>query len=302
MSQLVNVVSTKRSGHHAFIEWYRRHHIGATEFINNRPLNELAGDIASHFEAHPDRPLVLNYEGAMPSSVNGHIGHQKHLCGDIRSIVFLRDPLNSAASLIHRKKSPTANLVMILRQVLAEYYWLLDRKNSGNYLHVSYNSWLFDEQYRAELAKMLGLASHDLSNAITRQGGGSSFSCDTQLCESGRRKLMTRWHQYRGNRLFDAIVSHPAFVKVFSGVYSGLYADSLGRTFADAEAASYYEDITSRRKTIPLLDRLIDRLTHRLDLFEKMDHGNSLAKRKLIVRAFAAGLAPRLDWRQGAPG
>jgi hypothetical protein len=293
MSQLVNVVSTKRSGHHAFIEWYRRHHIGTTAFINNSPVGVLAEHIASHINVHSNPPLIVNYEGAMPASVNGIIDRQKRLCGDIKSIVFLRDPLNLAASLIHRKKALKANIVMILRQILAEYHWLLDRQTLGSdFLHVSYNSWLLDDHYRAEVANRLGLSSYELSNSITPEGGGSSFSSETELTESERRKLTTRWHGYRGHRIFEAIVSHPAYGAAFSAAYSGSYTDSFGGGFADDEAASYYERITRQRRPMPILDGLIERLTKRLDLFAKMDHGNSRAKKALIVRAFVAGLVP----------
>ena len=294
MSQFINMVSTKRSGHHAFIEWYRAHHPAPTTFINNHSLNaELSTKIASHAKADPSHPLILNYEGAMLSGVQRLITEQTRLSKTVKSIIFLRDPLNLAASLIQRKKSRLANVVMIVRQLLAERHLLLERTASnGLFLHVSYNAWLLDDAYRVNLAKQLGFSSHELSNSITPEGGGSSFGSETELSPRDRSKLVTRWHGYRDDEFFAALISHPVFSAVFEAACSGLYPDSLGSTFSDESAAAYYRRITARRKATPLLDRLIDRLAARPDLFEKMDGAGSGAKKPLILRAYLTALVP----------
>ncbi len=295
MHRLINVISTKRSGHHAFIEWYRAHNPQATHFINNPVLSKaFSSNLANYATSNSDDPLIINYEGAMPSSVYSFIQNQERLSFDIQSFVFLRDPLNLAASLIHRKKSKLANLIMILRQLLAERSWILERKTSTDqFFHLSYNDWLLNEAYRASLATRLGLLSHELIDAITPQGGGSSFDSKTELSASDRLKLVTRWHGYRHDALFEAILSHPVFSDVFSDSYAGLYPDSLGKTFADEQAALYFRQITSERKPRRLLDRLIERLAVRLDLFEKMDRAESNAKKPLILRAFLTALSPK---------
>ena len=66
----INVILTKRSGHHAFIEWYRTHHPETSTFINNHPISSaLCAKIASHIKTNQSNPLILNYEGVMPLSV-----------------------------------------------------------------------------------------------------------------------------------------------------------------------------------------------------------------------------------------
>ncbi len=294
ISQLINIISTKRSGHHAFIEWYRAHHPRTTEFINNHPLNNaLSIKIASHLKTDSNHPLILNYEGVMPSNVYKSIENQTTASNKITSIVFLRDPLNLAASLINRKKNRSANVVMIVRQLLAERHWILERGDSNRpFLHIGYDAWLLDQDYRAALAKQLGLSSHELSNAVTPQGGGSSFGNETELTEHDRRKLVTRWHGYRGDPFFEAVISHPAYADVFEAAYTGLYPDSLGATFAAEDAASYLRQLRADHKPNRFLDRLIARLATRLDLFEKMDIEGSFMKKPLILRAYLTALVP----------
>lgn len=294
MSRFVNVISTKRSGHHAFIEWYRMHHPVSTVFLNNHPLNDtLSKHLISHVASRQNIPLILNYEGAMPSGVQKTILHQTNLSDDIKSIVFLRDPLNVLASLIHRKQSKIANLVMIARQLLAQRYWLLDRQslNSG-FLHVSYNSWLFDASYRTLVSETLGLQSHELSNAITPQGGGSSFGHEKELSGGDRLKLAKRWHGYRGEPFFEALAAHPIFAKVFHQAYCGCFPDSFNGTFADDEARDYLEKLSKRRRSISIVNHLIHRLADRIDLFEKMDSAGSTGKKPLILRAYLTAVVP----------
>ncbi|MGI9423586.1 MAG: hypothetical protein ACR2PA_10360, partial [Hyphomicrobiaceae bacterium] len=68
--------------------------------------------------------LVLNYEGITPLGFDRAAEAQKNIGADIRNVLFLRDPLNLCASLIHRKPIIEFELVMILRQLFAERNWL----------------------------------------------------------------------------------------------------------------------------------------------------------------------------------
>ncbi|MCL4767793.1 MAG: hypothetical protein KJZ80_16320 [Hyphomicrobiaceae bacterium] len=293
----LNVVSTKRSGHHAFIDWIRDGSAGPVRFINNAVIDPaLLGSLPGLARsAAAPAAIVMNYEGVSIPGVSKAMAAQAATGAAVRNILFVRDPLNACASLLQRKALRHAELVMVLRQLFALRNWL-KLHQGGQFVGelVFYNRWLADEHYRESLAERLSISPARLPDAITSFGGGSSFQDLSKGGEGAAPHLLRRWKRFADDRLFRTLVTHPHFCGVFLDEVSGAVRDAMGESDEDTERAAYLEAASRQRRRHPIVDRVIEGLIANEAVFERIEAlPAGLEKRLTIAKAHIGALLSR---------
>lgn len=296
-ARFINVISTKRSGHHAFISWIQTGSSGPTRFINNAAISPgLIASVTELSRCTPDSPaIIMNYEGVSIPGVDKVTKAQAATGAAVQNVLFVRDPLNACASLLHRKSFRQLELVMILRQLFALKNWLKqyqDRQFDGELAF--YNRWLVDPHYRERLADRLSINAAQLPNEITSHGGGSSFQDLSRGGESAAPRLLQRWKAYADDRLFRALVAHPCFSDIFMDELSGAIRDERGYSDEDAERVAFLETACRQRRRLSLVDRVIEGLMGDQEAFERIEAlPAGLQKRLLILKAHIGALVLR---------
>jgi hypothetical protein len=283
----LNVVATKRSGHHAFIEWFLANSRAPFGFRNNLPLDRRYG-FKMRAAAHEGRGLIVNYEGVTEAGLARAQAAQRDAGFAPESVVFLRDPMTVIASLMHRKPMPALTFASLGRQMEALRVWLLARREDRiGVRHVSYNHWLRDAAYRGRVACAFGLSAGDPPARVTREGGGSSFGDADATDVAG---LTSRWRRHADDPLFRAVVGHPIYRDVFAATYEGRLRDSFGGDFRDDEARAFLEACWSQARASRVHDRLIETLHQRTDLLEAMERRAGRRRRIPTMRLWAAAI------------
>lgn len=296
--EFVNVISTKRSGHHAFVRWLRQNREAPAAFVNNVVIGE---PIRAHLRAVSSPAgrgkgaggtTIFNYEGVTRLGLEAAWQMQRATGGRRVDLLFLRDPLNLTASLMHRKRLAKLDLVMILRQLFAERDWLKAYAEGAvpGLSLIGYNAWVLDADYRQRVADQLGLRSAERVAAVTRHGGGSSFKDMASVGDDEARRLTTRWHGYRGDPLFGAILTHPRLLPWFEAALAGEITDSFGAGLADPDGLAHLRSVARARPRQTYADRMIDALSDRQELFHDIEAGTSVVKKFGIMRAHLAVL------------
>ena len=224
MRSITEVISTKRSAHHAFITWFCQNARRPIVFFNNvlpsspprlREVERFHLDIAPRMDRVDElvegpNDVLLNFEGKIPSSIEKW--NEKYLLrrlnGRLVRVVFLRDPVNTLASLAKRcRPNDFRSLFKYFYQVLAldEIITRLAEKRS-NFCEkvVLMSPWLSDESYRSEVAAFFQLASGAPPARVTKQGGGSSFKGMAYDPADDTAALHERWRAVEDNPLFLA--------------------------------------------------------------------------------------------------
>lgn len=306
--EFINVISTKRSGHHAFVRWLRQHRETPAAFVNNAVIGEpirshlgkVSGPAARGKGANGTS--IFNFEGVTRLGLEAAWQMQRAAGGRRVDLLFLRDPLNLCASLMHRKRLVRLDLVMILRQLFAQRDWLeayAEGTMPGLSL-IGYNAWVLDDDYRQRVADRLGLRSSERVAAVTRHGGGSSFKDLASVGDDEARRLTTRWHRYRDDALFGVLLTHPRLLPWFEAALAGEIRDSFDGDLADPDGLAHLRAVARARPRQPYVDRMIDALSDRQDLFHRIECGTSFEKKLGIARAHLAMLAGAAGRRTGA--
>jgi hypothetical protein len=273
MRLVTEIISTKRSAHHAFIAWLGRNTDKPLAFFNNvipsapPKLRELSffnatrnvGDDARlRMLLDGDCDALVNFEGKLPASIERWNRDYllPRLQGKLQRIVFLRDPINTLASLAKRGQ-PTR-----FRGRFNFFYQALGIEEMLTHLHdnpsglcdrvVIFSRWRMNADYRAKLAGELGLKGSDLPSKISPFGGGSSFggmNFDpvTQVAE-----LFERWRMVEDNPMFLAPFADQASQIAMRYYFSlagateivkpGVLDDLIVRAGQSAEAKAYARD------------------------------------------------------------
>jgi hypothetical protein len=270
--QITEVISTKRSAHRAFSRWFCHNSRRPLAFFNNVSpsgpprLRELeryregvpyvaSGD-ADHVNEllEGDTDVLMNFVGKIPSSVERWNDKylRSHVNGRLVRVVFLRDPVNTLASLAKRCRPKDFRSlfkyfyqVLALEQIIGQ---LAKKKSSFCEKVVLMSPWLSDEHYRAEVAGFFDLSPGAPPPEVTRQGGGSSFN--GMAYDSGTNpSLHERWRVMEDNPLFLTLFADPettdsvrSYFRIF-GAHESLdpaTVDSLEQRAAkDDQAADY---------------------------------------------------------------
>jgi len=295
-AHFINVISTKRSGHHAFISWIETGSSTSTRFINNAAISpDLIASVPKLARSATPTTIIMNYEGVSIPGVKKVTPAQVADGATVQNILFVRDPLNACASLLHRKPLRQLELVMILRQLFALRNWLehyQDGQFDGELAF--YNRWLLDPQYRERLADRLSINASRPPSEITSFGGGSSFQDLSKGGESAAPRLLQRWKAYADDRLFCALVNHPCFSDIFMDELSGAIRDGHGDSDEDAERVAFLETACRKRQRFPLVDKVIEGLMGDQAAFERIEAlPAGLQKRLFILKAHIGALVSR---------
>ena len=277
MRSITEVISTKRSAHHAFITWFCQNARRPIVFFNNalpsspprlREVERFHIDIAPRMDrvdelVEGQNDVLLNFEGKIPSSIEkwNRKYLQPRLKGRLVRVVFLRDPVNTLASLAKRcRPSDFRSLFKYFYQVLAleEILGRLAQKDS-NFCEkvVLMAPWLTNDLYRAEVAAYFQLTPGAPPVRVTRQGGGSSFHGMDYEPSDNPAALAERWRAVEDNPLFLApfaenrtVETLRSYFRLF-GAHESLDPATIdvlaGRAAAEPAAADYL-----RRILIPM--------------------------------------------------
>lgn len=299
----LNILSTKRSGHHAFVDWLQDGLGGGSTFANNIVLGR---DLGAEIERKLDRQVLqpggglepghylLNFEGVTPRGFDAVQRAQFNLGAAVRTVLFLRDPLNTLASLLHRKQLPALHIVMLLRQMLALRGWLeRHQQGRGGIDLVLYNHWIASADYRARIAHRLGLRPVGWIRREARTGSASSFGDLADFGPAAAPALANRWQAYRGDRLFNAILTHPVMAGTFDRMLAGATHDCLGIGERSDDRLRHFRAVIADRRPHCRLDRVINALAATPEVFERIEAVDGRGKKGSLLAAHL-GLAARL--------
>jgi hypothetical protein len=225
MRLVTEIISTKRSAHHAFIAWLGRNTDKPIAFFNNvipsapPKLRELSffnatrnvgGDARLRMLLDGDCDALVNFEGKLPESIERWNSDYllPRLQGKLQRIAFLRDPINTLASLAKRSRPAR------FRGRFNFFYQALGIEEMLTHLHdnpsglcdrtVIFSAWRMNSDYRVKLAGELGLNSSELPVGITPFGGGSSFGGMNFDPVTQVSELFERWRKVEDSPLFLA--------------------------------------------------------------------------------------------------
>ncbi|MBK6265580.1 hypothetical protein JKA74_11075 [Marivirga sp. S37H4] len=237
----LRVVGMSRSGNHAIINWIIQQLNGRYCFLNcaepktnpfytARPLHQEATYRANYngfdLEAEKVRNfskkdyLIHSYEDCFLSMLNHKTFEEQHdaFVGPSENrldILILRDPFNLFASRIrsglYKEKKPGAQVTPLTARRIWKQHARealgLKRHLQQKKIVINYNLWVFDPEYRQNIAIQLGLAFTDNGfHEVSDVAGGSSFDGLKFENRAGNMKVLDRWKHY---------VDDPAYKMIF---------------------------------------------------------------------------------------
>jgi hypothetical protein len=207
------VFSTKRSGHHAIIEWIGRNMDNGLIFHNDVQWRLFVQGIKRYrgkrkeivFGGKTKKDLTIyNFEDI---NINQHMNilQSPFTTGYIKTLIPLRDVYNMVASSI--KSTPKNTDTVIRKRVDRWKEYCLEVLGRTDYvtaskLHfINYNLWFIDREYRDLIGRSLGFENKDYGiKNVTKFGGGSSFQ---KVSDARNLDVLDRWRDYRSHKLFD---------------------------------------------------------------------------------------------------
>lgn len=288
MSTIFEIISTKRSAHHAFIGWIAENAGRPLLFFNNivpslPPRIREAALLNAGDAAIPQSDLaallltgepdaIINFEGKLVASIEDWNRDYlvRNTVKPVRKIVFLRDPLNTFASLAYRTPDRRfRSLFNYFYQVVAFETIMASVAASPEAYErvVTMERWQSDAGYRGDLARQLGLETSALPSGVSRYGGGSSFEGASFDPSANASALFERWRRVEEDPLFLAPFADPtsreairAYFGLFgksgridAGAVSRLLACALGRADAVRCARDF---LAPMRRALPQLVNL----------------------------------------------
>lgn len=240
-------IATKRSGHHAFLEWVTNHRPGHFAYFNNVSLKGAGVGAGSQFASSDERitrettddpsigTLLFSYENhtlyevvSSPSFMAG-----RPFAGPRTAITCLvvRDPINALASILKvlevNPGKAEDHEKWIGRFVSA---WLSHAAEFLGRTHVleapllvSYNLFVRDAAYRRSLAERLDLAGTELIGRLSRFGkGGNTFFSDRRSYAPTPEALESRWRQLVSPDRLAAALRDPEFRETSEAFYRAI--------------------------------------------------------------------------------
>lgn len=209
------VAGMRRSGIHAFTDWFMAGLEGPTLLLNNVRLNSLHHDkrcvtFSKGYESSTgeNEHIVVVFEDKRLPSVRsapllrclgGPDDEQKHL-------VVIRDPYNLAASRLRRSRTGRRGMPP---QSVARL-WPRHAQHGMKWTPCVYNRWFTDETYRSELAGTLRLSfCPSLPTHVARPGRGSSFDGLKYDGRPQEMQVLDRWRAYADDPEYRRLVSDP---------------------------------------------------------------------------------------------
>ncbi|WFE73543.1 hypothetical protein [Roseinatronobacter sp. S2] len=261
-------IATRRSGHHAFLEWvlagakqpwtyYNNVNVTRAHFAAARALRQDGRDAAASPEGdHVDTPLLaFSVEDRTLDQVLNWSQVSRCLPPDARVdiILFLRDPLNAFASLLQvldragwvaedenrkarRRAHHLRSWASLAREFLAETDQLSRHAAHWRVHRVHYNGFIGGMAARDDIAAALDLQPTQLQTGLSRfGGGGNTFFSDKAGYSLSPDTLEARWQQ----------VDAPARSVLRDELLDGPYADLVARFYSAIGRQQLLQDARS---------------------------------------------------------
>lgn len=312
--RLIQVVATKRSAHHAFLDWICEHVSEPLAYFNNvwptpRPrLTNLwvANADLRTTERALQRPrlelltnfpilTLINFEGRLIENIQHW--NQKFLDSNTAKqpirVSFLRDPLNNCASLAKRIKNfqyidylRYFQQVCALEQILVES---LGRERSLFDHVVPLGRWQEDCEFRNQIASSLRLKSSTLPAVSSQIGSRSSFG-QGSFEGDARRRLYSRWSELETSGIFLAPFTDPRFVEL-----TRAYIDHIGKghDIISADLDKVVGLALASPTAARLKRRFLDGLRRSRPLLAELERSPSLPYREFLRARLRGRLALR---------
>lgn len=253
------VIATKRSGHHAFIEWIVAHRPGNYAYFNDvrpgRSVSEavvfesnveglaadqvsLRGDLHTRIFSYENR--LLDQILAPPFSDRAQtLGTSERRA----AVLMVRDPINAFASVakvveLFPESRPDhgawfGSFVTAWKDHAKEFLGHTSKLRQiyapADLLIVSFNEYIRSDTYASEIAQRLGMDGsarlEHLSNFAT---GGATFFADWNSYSPDVAVLESRWAQLASEDVFLHALRDPDFVALAEEFYVRI---GLGETF-----------------------------------------------------------------------
>lgn len=201
------ILSTKRSTHHAFIESFL---VNNSHVYENNMLENTKGEFIPSVVVKKDseNPYVIVKSFEMryePEKI-------EKLFSDYTSIFYLRDPINTLASLFSVKIKKNLDEKTIY-DGMEQYQKLLSYciANSINFVYA--NDFWSNEKYRFELSKKFELSFTLTETISTFAAGGRTYFGDTKITYD---RLLCRALDYSSNVNFiETLVNYSEIIEYF---------------------------------------------------------------------------------------
>jgi len=229
---VIRVISVRRSGQHAIINWIQNQTIGNVCFYNNvrrdRGIYTSSDNKETRLRLNSGKfTLIYNVENArIPPPENPGAGEYEIWM----NVLILRDPLNCFASYLNadwpwdkrfKESSKHRKKVVSLWKAHAREF-VCETNYLENKIPVNYNDWVANENYRSEIAEKLGIDFTDKGiNETPVYGLGSSFSNSAELTnkEDETQKYLLRWKAYEKDPRFLEIFADSELLNLCNAIF-----------------------------------------------------------------------------------
>jgi hypothetical protein len=266
VATITEIISTKRSAHHAFIAWLCGNsdrpiasfnniaprappRLRDATFHNGAAFVETAGRLDLLLRGETD--VILNFEGRMPEAITRW--NEDYLSREtdkpVRRVAFLRDPVNTFASLTQlTKRRGFGDELNFFTQFLG--FEAIAARMAGPEFDcvVTMAAWQRDEGFRRKLADFFGLITTALPRDVTAFGGGSSFGGRDFDPASSRDALFERWRAVEDDSLFLSLFADQEALAAIRGYFVRFGAtEPTGGDVVERLASRAANDAKARR-------------------------------------------------------
>ena len=235
----IRVAGLQRSGNHAVINWIIKQSGKNVLFFNDvdpeNPLDESRLHSPNNIETSDEcyDCVIYSYEDRILDLIS-HKNYypQKNItnisAGQRIDVIILRNPFNALASRMkHAAVSSTRSTyisglnVAQLWVTYAYEYLGKTSKLKNKKVPLNYDLWCTSEDYRKEIANLLGLEFTDAGfNQITAYGRGSSFDLEDYNERASEMKTDQRWKNYCDDECYIDLLNDKNLIQLTKKIFS----------------------------------------------------------------------------------
>lgn len=216
--KIILVFATKRSGHHAVINWIGENMSEPVVFYNNPDTSKfIHGKLMLRSNLSKNDPLnkrkygknkpkfkIYNFENCSLKKQKRFL-KSKLVKDHYGSVIVIRDIYNTLASAMKKNKDGNFDLIKKMwieqcREILGETNYV-DGK-----IFVNYNKWFCDRKYRIKKAREIGFKNKDKAmDEIDPHGRGSSF--DKTKINARQLDVLNRYKNFLDSNKFNSLLT-----------------------------------------------------------------------------------------------
>lgn len=152
-------------------------------------------------------------------------------CDERIDMIILRDPYNLFASRLKKEEDINANRYSLKkdgeRETVIKIWKSYAREMTGKTsliknkkVHVNYNKWFLEKEYRRGLAASLGIEFTDKGmDNVLPIGGGSSFDRTSKDSSGTQMKVLERWKHYKDDENFVSLFKDNELVELSEEIF-----------------------------------------------------------------------------------